>query len=97
MKGALIFALICCIPAIIASIYLVIKDKSHHEEGKNDRESDADSDLDLGSELMLGAMGAKLLNDQLEKEKRERERKNRELFYWQDAAREKEDEENEEY
>ena len=96
MKGALIFALICCIPAIIASIYLVINEKNNPEEGKKDRESDTDSDLDLGSELMLGAMGAKLLDDQLEKEKRESERKNRELFYWQDAAREKE-EENEEY
>ena len=96
MKGALIFALICCIPALIASIYLVIKEKRNPEEGKNDSESDTDSDVDLGSDLMLGAMGAKLLDDQLEKEKRESERKNRELFYWQDAAREKE-EENEEY
>ena len=45
--------------------------------------------LSTGTKLMLGAMGAKLLDDQFEKHKRESEQKQRDLFLWQDSAREK--------
>ena len=44
--------------------------------------------LDARSELLLGMMGAELLNREIEKEK-ESERRRYESLYWQEAARDK--------
>ena len=53
-------------------------------------DSNSSSGLDLSTKLMLGAMGAKLLDNQVEKHKRESEQRRKELFFWQDAIRDKE-------
>ena len=54
-------------------------------------EEEPNNDLGLGTKLMLGAMGAELLDEHIEKHKRESERKRQELFFWQDAIRDGED------
>lgn len=46
-------------------------------------------DLGLGTKVMLGAMGAKLLDDQIEKHKQESEKRRYESLYWQESIRDK--------
>ena len=48
---------------------------------------DDDEELSTESKLMLGAMGAKLLDNMIDKHEEESERKRKELFFWQDAIR----------
>ena len=62
--------------------------------GHRKRRKDDQPRLSAGTKLMLGAMGAKLLDNQIEKHKRESERKWKETLNWQDAIREKEREES---
>ena len=45
--------------------------------------------LDPKTELLLGAMGAKILHHQIEEHRKERERKEYESLYWQEAIRDK--------
>ena len=45
--------------------------------------------LDARSELLLGMMGGALLDKEIEKEKKESERRRYESLYWQEATREK--------
>ena len=61
----------------------------HHKRRKDDQPG-----LSTGTKLMLGAMGAKVLDNQVEKHKRESEQRRKELFFWQDTIRDKEREES---
>lgn len=45
--------------------------------------------LDARSELLLGMMGAELIDKEIEKEKKESERRRYESLYWQEAIRDK--------
>ena len=52
-----------------------------------DEDQDESPGLDARSELLLGMMGAELLNKEIEKEKRESEKRRYDSLYWQEAAR----------
>ena len=52
-----------------------------------DEDQEDSPGLDARSELLLGMMGAELLNKEIEKEKRESEKRRYESLYWQEAAR----------
>ena len=54
-----------------------------------DEDQDDSPGLDARSELLLGMMGAELLDKEIEKEKKESERHRYESLYWQEAARDK--------
>lgn len=69
---------------------LIIKAATKDDAGqKKDvvRKDVSDGSLSLGTKLILGAMGAKMLDDEIEKHERESRKKEWELFYWQDAIR----------
>ena len=58
--------------------------------GKQDELNSADnSELDSGSKIMLGLMGAKLLDNQIEKEKEKNEKLRNDSLYWQESIRDK--------
>ncbi len=54
-----------------------------------DEDEDDSPGLDARSELLLGMMGAELINREIEKEKKESERRRYESLYWQEAIRDK--------
>ena len=54
-----------------------------------DEDQEDSPGLDARSELLLGMMGAELLNREIEKEKKESERHRYESLYWQEAIRDK--------
>ena len=62
--------------------------------GLRKQRKDGQPGLSTGTKLMLGAMGAKLLDNHIEKHKQESERKWKETLEWQDAIRDKEREES---
>ena len=81
---------------VIALLIRKIISSSHLETGKTkqdsaivEKNSDSGRKSELGGKLVLGAMGAKLLDDQIEKQKQEREKRHRESLYWQESIREK--------
>ena len=101
MKDLLIGAII---GAVIATAILTWGGISGYRNQKRNsqQQSDTDNDesnsddqikLSLGTKLMIGALGAKLLDNQIEKHKKESEQRRKELFFWQDAIRDKEREE----
>ncbi|MBR5175459.1 MAG: hypothetical protein IKW89_05960 [Bacteroidales bacterium] len=47
------------------------------------------SELDSGTKVMLGLMGAKLLDNQIEKEKETSEKHRHDSLYWQESIRDK--------
>lgn len=90
--------------AVIAIAILIWGGLSGYRNQKRNgvQQNDADNDesdpddqnkLSLGTKLMIGALGAKLLDNQIEKHKKESEQRRKELFFWQDAIRDKEREE----
>ena len=87
--------------AVIAIAILIWGGLSGYRNQKRNslQQSDTDNDeydpddqnkLSLGTKLMIGALGAKLLDNQIEKHKKESEQRRKELFFWQDAIRDKE-------
>ena len=81
---------------VIALLIRKIISSSHLETGKTkqdsaivEKNSDSGRKSELGGKLVLWAMGAKLLHDQIEKQKQEREKRHRESLYWQESIREK--------
>lgn len=87
--------------AVIAIAILIWGGLSGYRNQKRNslQQSDNDNDeydpddqnkLSLGTKLMIGALGAKLLDNQIEKHKKESEQRRKELFFWQDAIRDKE-------
>ena len=59
------------------------------EQSGGSQSTGKDSDLSLGTKLMLGAMGSKLIDDQIEKHKQESEKRRYDSLNWQDSARDK--------
>ena len=84
-----IIGLVFGIAILAAVIYGLVQGIREYDNGQEVNDSGDQQDLSLGAKLMLGMMGAKLLNDKLEKEKREREKRDRDLFQWQESIREK--------
>jgi hypothetical protein len=84
-----IIGLVFGIFAFAAFIYGLVQGIRDLENGQEIKDSGDQQDLNLGTKLMLGMMGAKLLNDKWEKEKKEREKRDRDLFQWQESIREK--------
>lgn len=74
-------------------IYICIRSySSKNPIGKDitlDEDQDDSPGLDARSELLLGMMGARLLNREIEKERKESEQRRYESLYWQEAARDK--------
>ena len=79
--------------AILAVAFILMSASQHsasQQKGAAARH-DEDGELSTGTKLMIGAMGAKLLNNHIEKHKRESEKKRKDLFMWQDAIRKDDD------
>ena len=77
----LILALLVLVPGILIALFAPDK----HPEDK-----DSDSGLNTTDKLILGAARGKAMEDEekrLEARRKERERKDRELWQWQEAAR----------
>lgn len=90
------FFILCGVAIILlylAIIYICICSYSSKGPIREDITQDEDQEdspgLDARSELLLGIMGAELLNKEIEKEKKESERRRYESLYWQEAARDK--------
>ena len=83
-----IIGLVFGIFALAAFIYGLAQGIRDLDNGEETTDSGDQQDLSLGTKLMLGMMGAKLLNDKWEKEKKEREKRDRDLFQWQESVRE---------
>ena len=90
------FFIVCGVAIILMYLILIYICVSAYTSkgpiGKNitiDEEQDDSPGLDARSELLLGMMGAELLNREIEKEKKESERRRYESLYWQEAIRDK--------
>jgi hypothetical protein len=84
--------LIACTAILVVVVLMMPHNQNNDVQGKHKPQEDSSEDqldLDLGTKLMLGAMGAKKLDEEIEEQEREAERKRRELFSWQDSIREK--------
>lgn len=92
-----IIGLVFGIFAFAAFIYGLVQGIRELDNGEKKTDSSSHQDLDLESKLMIGMMGAKLLNDKWEKEKREREKRDRDLFQWQESIREEESQDDFDY
>ena len=90
-----IIGLVFGIFAFAAFIYGLVQGIRELDNGEKTTDSSSHQDLDLESKLMIGMMGAKLLNDKWEKEKREREKRDRDLFQWQESIREESQDDSE--
>ncbi len=90
MLGSLLIGV--CI-GLVAGVVIVINDIVKRKGKRRIVLSSPDeaSDVDTGTKVMLGAMGAKLLDNQIEKRENESERKWKETLNWQDAARDEDD------
>ena len=80
-----IIGLVFGIFAFAAFIYGLVQGIRELDNGQEIKDSGDQQDLSLGTKLMFGMMGAKLLNDKWEKE---REKRDRDLFQWQESIRE---------
>lgn len=56
---------------------------------QDDLNSVDSSELDTGTKVMIGLMGAKLLDKQIEKEKEKSEKDRYDSLYWQESIRDK--------
>lgn len=94
MKDLLIGAIIGAVFAISILIWGGIsgyRNQKRNKElsGESHSNQDNDPDLDLSTKVMLGALGAKILDDQIEKHKQESEKRRHESLYWQESIRDK--------
>ena len=90
------FFIVCGVAIILMYLILIyICVSAYTSKGPIGKDITIDEDqvdspsLDARSELLLGMMGAELLNKEIEKEKKESERHRYESLYWQEAARDK--------
>ena len=90
------FFIVCGVAIILlylVIIYICVRPYSSKGPIGKDITQDEDHEdspsLDARSELLLGMMGADLLNKEIEKEKKESERRRYESLYWQEVARDK--------
>lgn len=90
------FFIVCGVAIILMYlilIYICVRPYSSKgpigEDITLDEDQDDNPGLDARSELLLGMMGAELLNREIEKEKKESERRRYESLYWQEAIRDK--------
>jgi len=67
------------------------RNQKHNKEqfSRGHSSPDSNPDMDLGTKVMLGAMGAKLLDDQIEKLKQESEKRRYDSLYWQESIRDR--------
>lgn len=76
------------VPILLVGLLIKTVSRDDAEPNKHKVKKDtSDEPLDLRTKLMLGAMGAKLLDERIEEHERESKKKERELFYWQDSIR----------
>ena len=73
----------------IAGVIIAITNKELGVKSGVDRNTNKDSGLSLGTKIMLGAMGAKLIDDQIEKHKQENEKRRYDSLNWQESDRDK--------
>ena len=85
-----IIGLVFGIAAFAAFVFGLAQGIREYDNGQEPKDSGSQQDLSLGTKLMIEMMGAKLLNDKCEKETREREKRDRDLFQWQESIREEE-------
>lgn len=78
----------CIWPSSI-SAFALIPPKALYKDVTQDEDQVDSPGLDARSELLLGMMGAELIDKEIEKEKKESERRRYESLYWQEAARDK--------
>lgn len=90
------FFIVCGVAIILlylAIIYICVRPYTSKGAIYKDVTQDEDlvdsPGLDARSELLLGMMGAELIDKEIEKEKKESERRQYESLYWQEAARDK--------
>lgn len=96
-SGEGIFLFLAIIGFILYLAIVLICTSPKKKEGHttaNNSNSNNNPGLDLSTKLILGAMGGKLLDNQIEKHKKKSEQRRKELFFWQDAIRNKEREES---
>lgn len=90
--GSFLFLTILGILFYFALVFICLRvtsDSTNTSSETRNTVRSQDSGLDLGTKLMLGAMGAKLLNNAIEKEKKKSKERDRETFFWQESIREK--------
>ena len=76
------------VPILLVGLLLKTVTRDDADPNKHKVQKDTSGEpIDLRTKLMLGAMGAKLLDDRIEEHERKSKKKERELFYWQDAIR----------
>jgi hypothetical protein len=90
------FFIVCGVAIILlylAIIYICVRPYTSKGAIYKDVTQDEDQvdspGLDARSELLLGMMGAELIDKEIEKEKKESERRRYESLYWQEAIRDK--------
>ena len=90
------FFIVCGVAIILMYLILIyICISAYTSKGPKGKGITLDEDqedspgLDARSELLLGMMGAELLNREIEKEKKGSERRRYESLYWQEAIRDK--------
>lgn len=90
------FFIVCGVAIILlylAIIYICVRPYTSKDAIYKDVTQDEDQvdspGLDARSELLLGMMGAELIDKEIEKEKKESERRRYESLYWQEAIRDK--------
>ena len=89
ISAFLIGAAIGFVFAIVFLIWQALQGHSIRKQRRANGYPDDNSDLSPWTKLMLGTMGAKLLDNQIEKHKQESERKWQDTLNWQDSARNK--------
>ena len=70
-------------------VYSLIKDSRKGGSTKVHSSRSKDEELSTSTKLMLGAMGARMIDKQLQKEKRRSDQRRQETFFWQDHIRQK--------
>ena len=88
MSDTLIIGIVVGIVALVAIVWGMVSEIINHDSGVEEIDLSDQQDLDWDTKLMLGIMGAKMLDERFEKEKKEREKRNRDLFQWQESIRE---------
>ena len=90
------FFIVCGVAIILlylALIYICVRPYTSKGAIYKDVTQDGDQvdspGLDARSELLLGMMGAELIDKEIEKEKKESERRRYESLHWQEAIRDK--------
>lgn len=88
--GTIVLVIVLLAIMFVCVMYLIVCFKAMKETNANKAKGASNRiEMDPETELMLGAMGAQILDNRIEKHRRERERKERESLFWQEAIREK--------